>query len=506
MNDIKKLTDREHILLRPSMYIGGIDLTKINDFIIDNGKVEYKQIEYVPGLIKIINEIIDNSVDASIRTNFKCGKNISIKITDDTVSVTDDGTGIPVKKSGEHYMPELAWGHTRSGSNFQDDENRLTLGLNGVGAACTNIWSKYFKGVTCDGSKKYTYISKNNAESFTENISQSNITGTTVEFKPDLGRFKIEKIDDTHKNVIFQRLQNLAISYPEINFKFNNKSINFKTFKNYVSLFGENFELYENENIKIGVLPNENDDFKHFSFVNGLKIPDGGTHIDVIASNVTNIIRDKLIKKYKSIKPGDIKNKLMLVVFVSNMKNLKFNSQSKEKLTNSVGEFNNHAKIDYKFVEKILKNKTIMDSIIDVYKIKEELEAKKAMKSVEKNKKIKSEKYFRATKECKYLCICEGQSAYGGIAKLIGNSNVSYYILKGKPLNSFEITPQKLAANKELSELYQIIKNEITFKDIEDGDFFEIEINNKKYIVNENDIIEIDGKKIIIKDYLKIKS
>lgn len=479
MDNIKKLTDREHILLRPSMYIGAIDSTNIDDFIVEDDKIKYRSLTYTPGLIKIINEIIDNSVDASIRTNFKYGKNISVKITDDTVIVSDDGTGIPVKKSGEHYMPELAWNHNRSGSNFENDSNRVTIGMNGVGSFCTNVWSKLFKGVTDDGNKRYSFKSKNNAETFTESIEDSKQKGTTVEFKPDLEKFKLEKIDEIHKNIIFQRLQNLAISYPEINFKFNNKQIKFKSFKNYVQMFGENFEVYENENIKIAVLPNEYDDFKHFSYVNGLKIPDGGVHIDVISGNIVNTIRDKLVKKYKSLKPGDIKNKLLLVVFAKGMPNLKFNSQSKEKITNSIKEFNDFAKIDFKFVEKILKNKAIIDPIVDVYKIKEELEAKKALKTVEKVKKIKSEKYFRATKENKYLCICEGFSAYGGIAKLLGNTDKAYYVLKGKPLNSFECSNQKFAANKELSELYQIIRCE-NYKKIlvaSDADLDGIHIN-----------------------------
>lgn len=499
---IKKLTDREHILKRPSMYIGAIDSTNTDDFIIESDKIKYTTLNYVPGLIKIINEIIDNSVDAAIRSKFKSGLNINVKIANNIVSVEDDGTGIPVIKSGDHYMPELAWNHTKAGSNF-DDANRVTIGTNGVGSYCTNVWSTSFKGITDDGKKRYIFKSENNAESYTEKTEKSKKSGTLVEFKPDLERFNLKEIDETHKNIIYQRLLNLAICYPEINFKFNSKTIDFKSFKNYLNMFNSDYELYENENIKIGIIPNELDDFKQFSFVNGLKIPDGGVHIDAIMNNVVQGIRDKLVKKYKSIKPGDIKNKLMIVCFINGMPNLKFNSQSKEKITNSVKEFNDFANIDYSFINKILKNKSIIDPIIDIYKAKEALNADKALKSVEKSKKLKSEKYFRATKSQKYLCICEGFSAYGGISQVLGNEHTSFYVLKGKPLNSWDVSNQKFAANRELSELYQILSENAEFEDLKDGKFYEVQIDGKSYIMNENDTIEINNIKYDFKDLKK---
>lgn len=456
-NEITKLTDREHILLRPSMYIGGIDKTKLFDFIIQDNKIEYKSFTIIPGLIKIINEIIDNSIDACIRANFKTGTNISIKMDKTTISVKDDGTGIPVKKTGDFYMPELAWNHAKAGSNF-DDKNRTTIGMNGVGSYCTNVWSKKFVGITCDGVNEFKFQAKDNASSFKYNIKECKTKGTSVTFEPDLERFKIKEIDETCINTIYQRLLNLSISYPQINFKFNNKSIKLSSFKKLVSLFSESAEIYENKNVKIAIIPNYTDDFKHYSFVNGLKIPDGGTHIDEITSKVVNIIREKLSKKYKSIKPGDIKNKITTIVFLNDFINTKFNSQSKEKITNSVKEFNDYANIDYSFANKILKNADIINPIIEIYKIKEEFENRKALKGIEKKKQLKSEKYFKSIKDPKYLCICEGFSAYGGLSSVLGNENIEYYVLKGKPLNAWEVSNQKLSQNRELSELYQILR------------------------------------------------
>lgn len=455
--DIKKLDDRQHILARPSMYIGAIDKTEIQDYIFENDSLKYGAQTIVPGLLKIINEIIDNSIDAAIRSNFKCGCNISVKMDDNYVIVKDDGAGIPFKKADGEYMALLAWNFAKAGANFDDDENRVTIGMNGVGSYCTNVWSTKFIGTTHNSGKAFKFTSKNNASEHKYEINDSNNVGTEVKFYPDLKRFKIDKIDEQHQNAIYQRLINLSVCYPELNFKFNNKSIKISTFKKLAQLFNAKAEIYENKNISIAIVPNGSDDFKQYSYVNGLKISDGGTHIDSIMQNVVSGVREKLQKRYKNIKPGDIKNKLTCVVFMRGFPNAKFNSQSKEKITNSAKEFNDFAQIDYSFVNKIIKNAAIIDPIVEVYKIKEEYESRKALKAVESKKKLKSEKYFKCTKTPKYLCICEGFSAYGGISVVLGNTDIEYYVLKGKPLNAFEISNQKLSSNRELSELYQLL-------------------------------------------------
>lgn len=478
----KKLSEREHIIKRPAMYIGAVDLTKVDEFFLDGDKMVYSTVEYVPGLIKIINEIIDNSVDEAIKNNFKFSNDISVTITDTDVTVKDNGTGIPVVKNEEgHYIPELCWNHARAGSNFDDDDNRTQIGMNGVGSFATACFSKEFIGKTDDGKNSYTIKIKNNAESFKESVGATKAQGTSVQFYPDLEKFGLTVIDETHKNVIRQRLINLSMTFPDINFKFNGKKINVSTFKKYVSLFNESFELYESDDYRFAVIPNADDDFKQFSYVNGLKIPDGGTHIDVITSNLVNRIRDKLVRKYKTIKPGDIRNKLMVIAFLKNVKNPKFNSQAKEKITNSVAEINAYfGEIPYdNITSKILKNASIMDPIVEVYKIKEELKRRQDMKDLGKApKKIKSDKYLPPIEAKNYLLLTEGASATGGLMPAIGRKNCGYYELKGKPLNAYAADQKKFTSNKELSELYMILNNEsydqIIFATDQDLDGFHI--------------------------------
>ena len=105
MKDFKILDDREHILSRSEMYIGSINYEKYVDFVYEDDKIKYKEFRIIPGLCKIINEVIDNSIDVAIRSNFKYGNEISIKIDSNMIQVKDNGTGIHIVKHEEGYQP-----------------------------------------------------------------------------------------------------------------------------------------------------------------------------------------------------------------------------------------------------------------------------------------------------------------------------------------------------------------------------------------------------------------
>ena len=352
--------------------------------------------------------------------------------------------------------------------------------MNGIGSFATVVFSKEFVGYSDDGKKKLKVTFKDNLESFNIRELSSSKPGVEVSFKPDLEKFNLDKIDDTHKNLIYQRLLNLAVTYPDIKFTFNKKRISVKT-KDYLKMFSEEYEVLENDNYFIGVMPNNEDDFRFLSYVNGLHIKDGGNHIDYILDKVIAPIRTKLQRKYKNIKPGDIKNKLQVVVFFKNFINPKFNSQTKEKFTNTSSQISDFlGDIDWeKFGNKCYKNKAILDPIVEIYKIKEEFKKKQELKKLNKNvKKIKSKKYTRPIGNRKYLMIGEGESAVSGLLSILGRQDFGYYELKGKPLNAYDASQQKFTSNTELSELYQIINNEeydyIVFATDQDLDGFTI--------------------------------
>lgn len=478
MHNIKELTDREHILKRPNMYIGAINLTKSKEYILKDNQIDYTEVEYIPGLIKIINEIIDNSLDVAIKTNFKSSNIISVKMDNKKIQVQDNGTGIPVLKNEQNrYLPEVCWNSSRSGSNFVDDENHTQIGMNGVGAYATACFSKKFIGKTDDGKNHYTITIKNNAETFTENITETKSQGTDVTFYPDLEKFGITEIDEIHKLIVKQRLLNLAINFPLITFKFNGRKINTSTFKKYLSLFNPISVSFETEKYKFAILPNADDDFRQFSYVNGLRIPDGGTHIDIISYKITDGIRKKLLRKYKSIKPGDIRNKLFIIAFLKDLPTPKFSSQSKEKITNSNTDINKYFEtIEWdKLVNKILKTPEIINNITEIYRIKEEFQKRKELQKLDKvKKKPKSDKFMPPIGQWNNIFLAEGDSASNSISKILGRQGNGFFAMFGVPPNAYDSSISDIIKSKKMIELQNILglkfsqdtQDSINFKNI----------------------------------------
>lgn len=463
-NVIKKLSDREHILLRSGMYLGGIVETKKELYVIEDSKIQLKEVSYVPGLLKIIDEIIDNSVDEAIRTNFKFANKIQITIDDKHVQVYDNGRGLP-QTLGHDNLPQavIAFTEARAGSNFSDETKANGIGTNGVGSFLTNVFSTKFVVKTSDGTNELKLTSINNAESYSYDVKAGVNQGTSVTFYPDLAKFSMTSIDGIYTQLIANRLTHLAQSFPEITFTLNKKAFKALPAKKYLDMFSEGYELIQGQKYTIAVTANDYDDFKLFTYVNGLDVRSGGSHIDLITTEVVNSLRDKISKKYKGIKPGDIKNKLRVIAIFNDFPNLSFDSQTKERVTNSVKDVRDYlGDIDFeKFSQKIFKNSAIIDPITEVYKIKEELKKRQEMKGLEKvKKKIKSEKYLPSIDKRKYLILAEGDSATGGLVPVLGRKEFGYYSLKGKPLNSYAAEQSKFTQNKELTELFQIIKNE----------------------------------------------
>jgi DNA topoisomerase-2 len=160
----KKLDDISHILQRSGMYVGSIKTHTDEKWIIDEDKLIHKSITYNPAFLKIFDEILINSVDESKREGSKLNTiKISINRETNKISIFDNG-GIPVVKHKEHneWIPEMIFSNLKAGSNFNDDEQRTTSGLNGVGSVLTNVFSKEFNISTCDGKNHFIQTFSNN--------------------------------------------------------------------------------------------------------------------------------------------------------------------------------------------------------------------------------------------------------------------------------------------------------------------------------------------------------
>lgn len=467
-NKIIQLSDREHVLLRPNMYIGSVQVIDSYGFLYNSQikKFEFNSYKSIPGLLKIVNEILDNSIDEYIRTSGKYSTKIDINISDTLVKINDNGRGVPLSKVDNMNMSqlELAFTHAKSGSNFNDD-GRETIGMNGVGSFCSVVFSKYFKAISQTSTHNGTLICENNLTNKSCEIVElkSNKTGTSVEFIPDFKRFGIEKFDELHKNLIYQRLIHLSVSHPGIQFRFNGQLLKFSNMESYFDSFADDYCWYEDESGKyaIAVMPNTSDDFRFSSYINGLNISGGGNHIDIINNEIISRLREhKIFKKYK-ITPGDIRNKIQLVIMMRNFPKMEFDSQSKEKLTNAPNIIRNYFQnVDWDdFVKEIAKKECITDPILINYKLKEELKNRLALKNMEKtdNKEIRCEKYFPSTGEKKYLAICEGDSAFGSLSAALGRDKIGYFAARGVPLNAYVANVSKFTANKELSNIIKIL-------------------------------------------------
>jgi len=480
IKEFKALDDISHVLTVPARYIGSVNPSTIDTYLFNDGKFEFRTIEYTSGLLKIIEEILDNSVDAYLNAVKREPITIKVKIDSSSVEITDTGCGIPVVKYSDttgnlpelngKYLPELAWGRLKSGGSFK--EHRVGAGTHGEGSSLTNIFSKVFVGVTDDGKKKCKVSCKNNMRVIKTTVSDSSgKSGTSVYFEPDLERFNLTEITKIHADLIYQRLINLAIAFPELKFYFNGERVNINV-KNFIKLFSDHGEFVKSDNTIIGVFPSTTDEFQQYSYVNGLRIKDGGVHIDYVLNKLVDPIKSKLEKKCKNIKPADIKNHIGLVVFLKDFENPQFHSQTKDVLANEMSAVAKHIgdAIDFEhFAKVILKNDAIINPIVDIFKLKEELKARQELKKVKKIK-VKSDKYLPPLggSGMKYLALCEGASAQSGISACLGREGIGYYAMRGLPLNAYSSTMQKIVANQELKDITGILGLDISTADKSD--------------------------------------
>lgn len=409
MEEFKKLTDREHMLTRPSMYIGKTVPETVNRFIHGTRT----DVTVSPGLMKIVNELVDNSIDEFIRSDGKFATKITITCTDSTITVEDNGRGIPVERYQGEWRPQVAWTEAKAGTSFSAD--RVGPGANGVGSVVANVFSKTFCGVTRDGNLECTVSCSSNMETIKTTVGKSSKRGTCVTIVPDFERFGVSNFTDDHIKLLGDRIALLAITYPEINFIFNGTSIKYKNAVTYFEEYGETFLNFFGKNFVAAVFPSDSDEYIQRSSIDGLDMVLGGTHEQVISRELSYALRDIIKKKHKlELSPAEIKRGLKFVFIGRSFPNMEFDSQTKERLTNSEKTVKDWlGDIDYqKLAKKIFDIKEIIDPIIQA-KLAKQLAAeqravtlalkKQAKKHVDKHLEAKSK-----NPDDKILFLCEG--------------------------------------------------------------------------------------------------
>lgn len=494
----KKSNLHERVFVNPGMFIGSDKPISVEVYIPETDtetnkiKMTKKMIEYIPGLYKIVDELIVNAMDQYMRTGLV--KKIKIGINSESITVENDGPGIDIEfhKDEKMYVPELIFGNLLTSENYDETEQRIVGGKNGLGAKLANIFSTKFQLECITKNKKYVQTWTNNMYDKTEpKITETKSNDLVkITFFPDLERFKLKELNSDFQKLIEKRCYDISSCTGQgLSVYFNGKVIKTKTFEDYISLHIGNklerkraFQSNEKEEIKktmnkrriweVGACfnPDPSSEFEQVSFVNGIWTLNGGQHVKDMETQITRKLIEELKKNSKlkdlEIKPGYIKNRLMLFV-KSTIVNPDFPSQSKEEMVTPFGSFDYRFWLSPDFI-KTLSNCGIISEIIEDAEMKE---AKKIAKKTDGKKKsniIGISKYEHAhwagTKksgEC-ILFLTEGDSAKAMAMtcySVVPNARnfIGIFPLRGKLLNVRDATQKQLKTNEEIMCLKQII-------------------------------------------------
>lgn len=465
------LDEIEHVRKRTGMYAGSTELQTSSEWVYDPStkKMVKKTISYIPALVKIFSEILDNAIDEGRRAP-EVLDSIRVEFDPDgTISVKDNGRGIPVEihPQTKTYVAETVFSNLRAGSNFNDSEDQQLIGTNGVGSTLTNILSTSFKIESCDGKKVLKQEFRDGMRTRSEpKISADNVNRTKITFVPDYAFFKLPGLDPDHALKMTKKVVDAAACNPNIKFYVNGDRIMVRDFGDYIALYADEYVYDDTEDWKIGI--SYGDGFEAISFVNSVETYQGGTHVWYVMDQITDRLREFFKKKYKvDVKPADIRNH-MRVYISANVNRPKFSSQTKENLISLPGTYKTTWTVPDKFINKLVKS-PIIQSVLDWVEAKnradELAELRKNSKNIAKASAKRVEKFTDAVeKRDRHLCECyftEGDSARNSIQSARGkNPHIGSFSLRGKPLNVYDcdtkeiIEPRK---NGDLPELANIM-------------------------------------------------
>ena len=475
----KKFTQIEHVLARPGMYIGEIATVTSEQWILEpkSEQIISKFVKWNPGIYKIFDEIVTNASDECQRN--KSVKNIKINFNTENNSITvfNDGSGIPVEIHKEHqiYVPELIFGNLLSSSNYDDSQKRTTGGLNGLGAKLTNIYSTEFIVETVCSGSKYRQVFRNNMSE----INKPEITKTKekdytkITFMADFAKFKLTKLDQHDTlDVLKKRVFDISAITPKtVSVFLNDEKIKCKDFAEYTSYYiGSKSEAprvyYEEPNGRwqVCVALSKKDSFQHVSFVNGLSTIDGGTHVDHVILPIIKKCTEEIQAKHKNITVKQQYVKDSLFVFINSIiENPTFSSQTKDKNTTRVSEFGSKFTLTDEVTKKILKL-GFVDSLLAVAEAKD----KKSLTKTDGKKVVRlsipklddANKAGTAESLKCTLILTEGDSAkttaVSGLS-VVGRDYYGVFPLRGKLLNTREASFAQISKNEEILNIKKIL-------------------------------------------------
>ncbi len=486
----QEMSEREHILERSGMWIGSTKEEEAQMFLYnrDTAKMELRDVTYIPGMLKLVDEIISNSCD-EYRRKDNLGLNrieVSVALNGTMLSVYDNG-GIPVvkHKTAGCYVPEFIFGRLRTSSNYDDTEDRNVVGTNGVGSSLSNVFSKSFVVETADKKNSISVKWRNNmgecVDHGTPQKTKEHFTKTTFEL--DFSRFDTEHKFYTEEfvDILHKRCIDAAVANPGIKVIFNvydssfsnieySETWEFDKFDEYIDLYSEYAEndsftkdliYFGDSQKKVWVSPCGN---LNIGFVNGAECSKG-THIRAVRNEINQSINEYLLKKEKiDVGTRGIDSKYSMFIIID-VVNPAYNSQTKSELTTPVSRFTRDEskfEVPKKFLDDINKSE-IINTVLDWYKQKSAAEDAKIIRQLNKQsgKGLKRpDKYITCSskvKKNKQLWIFEGDSAKSGFRGGRIPDIQAAYMMRGVPMNTFNMSPLQIMKNEVFSDLVNIL-------------------------------------------------
>jgi len=447
-DNIRSLDWKEHIRLRPGMYIGKLgDGAAADD-----------------GIYILVKEVIDNCIDEFVMGN---GKRIDVKVKDGKVSVRDFGRGIPLGKVVEVVS------RMNTGGKYDSKAFKKSVGLNGVGTKAVNALSSHFMVYAVrDGQKKSASFAMGDLVSESELETSDEQNGTYVEFIPDDQVFK----KFAYKTAYLEKMMwNYCYLNRGLSIHLNGEK--FQSKDGLKDLLENNMDgdpLYpiihlEDEDIEVAFTHGRTYGEDYYSFVNGQHTTQGGTHQSAFRESVAKVIRDFYNKNYEA---SDIRQSIVAAISVKVMEPV-FESQTKTKLGSQ--EIEPNGKSMRAFVNDFLKDK--LDNYLHrnpevaetlEKKIKQAERERKELAGIRKIARDRSKKaslHNKKLRDCRIhltdekdprreettLFITEGDSASGSITKSRDVNTQAVFSLRGKPLNVYGLTKKIVYENEEFN-------------------------------------------------------
>ena len=464
-DNIKSLDWKEHIRLRPGMYIGKLGNGSSPD----------------DGIYILIKEVIDNSIDEYV---MGFGKKIDIQIDHQTIYIRDYGRGIPLGK-----LKDCA-SKINTGAKYDSEAFKKSVGLNGVGIKAVNALSEHFKiQAFRDGKTRSITFSK--GETIEEDTKdrvdkEDNPNGTLIEFTPDNSifhhfSFRNEYVQDMLWNYAYLN-SGLTLYCNQTKYKSENGLLDLLQNKLNSEPLYPIIHL-KDKDIEIAFTHDENYGEDYYSFVNGQHTTMGGTHLNAFKEALSKTIKDFFKKDFDAV---DIRTSIVAAISIK-VEDPVFESQTKTKLGSQ--EIGPDGPTIRTFVNNFLKGaldnylhrepdtaKKLLDKILESEKNRKEL---KGIQKLAKERAKKAKLHNKKLRDCRVhlndkknnrlessLFITEGDSASGSITKARDIMTQAVFSLKGKPLNSYGLSKKIVYENEEFNLLQDALNIESGVEDL----------------------------------------